>query len=30
MREIEGSWPAAIRRTLLIHEGHPRKRDRPW
>ena len=30
IREIEGSWPKAIRRTLLIHEGHPRKRERPW
>jgi len=30
MREIEGSWPAAIRRTLLMYEGHPRKRERPW
>jgi len=30
MREIEGSWPAALRRTFLTYEGHPRKRDRPW
>jgi hypothetical protein len=30
IREIEGSWLAAIRRTLLMYEGHPRKRDRPW
>jgi hypothetical protein len=29
LREIEGSWPAAIRRTFLMYEGHPRKKDRP-